>query len=776
MRSEFLQAFALSVVLALLTLCQPGQAQQQNQSPSSSPVDDTRIARLVGLAKIWGAVKYFHPFLAYREIDWDKALIEAIPRVNAAKRPQEYEAAIQQLLAVLNDRSTHAEIESGTKTTPSSETVVVDSKEPVRTESGVLIIDATQIVEAFAQDNTLLSGFVENVNQAVGSAKGVVIDARGGKKSEDLDAYYFDVFLRRILPLMLDSDVVLGSIRYRVHNGYATQTGTGARFYYSAFSNSAPETFPGRSKSKTPPIVFVVNENSPTFSEILSGMQSANRSVVVQEGEQPPEMSSGSFTMKLPDNVRVKMRTAELVNPDGSLDFQPDTVVAKSASTDAAMNEAIRAVQENRVGQPRNRKVSNFTPQISQHDNAYPEMDFPNTEYRLLALFRFWNVINYFYPYRSLVGTDWGTLLQRYIPKFEANRDLIDYQLTVRELVTEIHDSHGSVQNGTASNEKLGMFMPPILTRYIEHQSVVTDIFDPKLPVNRGDIILAVDGEPIEKRREYLARFIAASTSQSLMRNVHSRLLRGQKDSVVKLRLQGPSGEVREVGVARSLSVTDARLFGPQRTSPGVQVLPRGYGYVDLARLQVGEVDKMFETIRNTSAVIFDMRGYPNGTAWTIAPRLTEKNNVVAALFSRPFLEATLLSESEYADSASYSFEQKLPAASGPVYKGKVVMLINEDAISQSEHTCLFFEAATDITFIGTPTAGANGDVTYMILPGNLSVSFTGHSVRHADGRQLQRLGIQPTIRVEPTIGGTIAGRDEILEGAITFLENRVRN
>jgi C-terminal processing protease CtpA/Prc len=83
----------------------------------------------------------------------------------------------------------------------------------------------------------------------------------------------------------------------------------------------------------------------------------------------------------------------------------------------------------------------------------------------------------------------------------------------------------------------------------------------------------------------------------------------------------------------------------------------------------------------------------------------------------------------------------------------------------------MFFEAATDVTFIGTPTAGANGDVTYMVLPGNLQVSFTGHNVRHADGRQLQRVGIQPTIRVAPTIRGTIEKRDEILERAIIFLQ-----
>ena len=72
-------------------------------------------------------------------------------------------------------------------------------------------------------------------------------------------------------------------------------------------------------------------------------------------------------------------------------------------------------------------------------------------------------------------------------------------------------------------------------------------------------------------------------------------------------------------------------------------------------------------------------------------------------------------------------------------------MLIDESAVSQAEHTCLFFETATDVTFIGGPTTGANGDVTNTVLPGGIYVNFSGHSVRHIDGRQLQRTGISPT-------------------------------
>jgi len=87
------------------------------------------------------------------------------------------------------------------------------------------------------------------------------------------------------------------------------------------------------------------------------------------------------------------------------------------------------------------------------------------------------------------------------------------------------------------------------------------------------------------------------------------------------------------------------------------------------------------------------------------------------------------------------------------------------------EHTALILEQAAGATFIGSPTAGANGDVTNFSLPGGLSVSFTGHDVRHADGRQLQRVGIVPDVPVSPTLRGIREGRDEVLDRALAWLD-----
>ena len=44
-------------------------------------------------------------------------------------------------------------------------------------------------------------------------------------------------------------------------------------------------------------------------------------------------------------------------------------------------------------------------------------------------------------------------------------------------------------------------------------------------------------------------------------------------------------------------------------------------------------------------------------------------------------------------------------------------------------------------------------------------------AVRHADGRQLQRVGLQPHILVTPTLEGLRRGKDEVVERAVQFIE-----
>ena len=70
--------------------------------------ENERIERLAALGRVWGAVKFFHPYLAYKNINWDKALVETIPLVNKARSSEEYKAAVNYMLSFLGDANTYA--------------------------------------------------------------------------------------------------------------------------------------------------------------------------------------------------------------------------------------------------------------------------------------------------------------------------------------------------------------------------------------------------------------------------------------------------------------------------------------------------------------------------------------------------------------------------------------------------------------------------------------------------------------------------------------------
>ena len=102
-----------------------------------------------------------------------------------------------------------------------------------------------------------------------------------------------------------------------------------------------------------------------------------------------------------------------------------------------------------------------------------------------------------------------------------------------------------------------------------------------------------------------------------------------------------------------------------------------------------------------------------------------------------------------------------------PYYAGKVMILVDEKSISQSEYTSMAFRASPKALVIGSTTAGADGDVSELAIPGGLWTSLSGIGVFYPDKRSTQRIGIVPDVQVRPTIAGLRAGRDEVLEEAL---------
>src|SRR6185369_16469723 len=94
-----------------------------------------------------------------------------------------------------------------------------------------------------------------------------------------------------------------------------------------------------------------------------------------------------------------------------------------------------------------------------------------------------------------------------------------------------------------------------------------------------------------------------------------------------------------------------------------------------------------------------------------------------------------------------------------PHYVGKIVILVDEVSQSQAEYTTMAFRTAPGAKVVGSTTAGADGNVSDIPLPGGLRSMISGIGVFYPDKRPTQRIGIVPDVEVRPTIAGIRAGR-----------------
>ncbi len=88
----------LFLVLAGASARTPAIAAQDNPGQKAPSID-----RLAGLCRLWGLVRFCHPYLAARGIDWDAALIKTLPMVREAASAEDYEKALKSLLDHLDD-------------------------------------------------------------------------------------------------------------------------------------------------------------------------------------------------------------------------------------------------------------------------------------------------------------------------------------------------------------------------------------------------------------------------------------------------------------------------------------------------------------------------------------------------------------------------------------------------------------------------------------------------------------------------------------------------
>lgn len=184
--------------------------------------------------------------------------------------------------------------------------------------------------------------------------------------------------------------------------------------------------------------------------------------------------------------------------------------------------------------------------------------------------------------------------------------------------------------------------------------------------------------------------------------------------------------------------------------SKSFELLDGNIGYITLRSLKKEETDSVMALFKGTKEIVIDIRNYPN----TFVP-FTLGQYFISS--STPFVKFT---KGNPDNPGEFVFTKPLEIPSAAkMYQGKLVVLVNQFSQSQAEYTTMAFRAGENTTVIGSTTAGADGNVSSIYLPGGLSTSISGIGVYYPNGTETQRVGIVPDIEVKPTIEGIKNGK-----------------
>ena len=391
---------------------------------------------------------------------------------------------------------------------------------------------------------------------------------------------------------------------------------------------------------------------------------------------------------------------------------------------------------------------------------------YPSPEHRLLTLFKFWNIVNYFSPYKYITSQKWDKVLKEFIPQFYEAKDTVQYHLSIRKLVGALEDGHSSL---TLSPQLLNFFGPycrqPFLCTIVEGKAVVKKILNDSLCKKQGialnDVITTIDGETIEERIAKRLPYVqTASNADYALTSLCELLLFAGKTGACEITRLKLNGDTEKLTIERNSYFQPI----PENEPPAPatwKMLPGNIGYIYMGELLPKDANAVMDSLFATKGMIIDLRNYPRNTWHLIAARLCS-HKFLMGRFAMPDLSYP----------GTYKYRDLFAGADNAnPYTGKVILLVNTYSKSHSEMSAIGLQAATKTITIGSTTAGSNGDITDWIeIGGTFKTRFSGLGLYYPDGTVAQKNGVKIDIICKPTIKGVLQGKDELLEKAVSVI------
>ena len=457
-----------------------------------------------------------------------------------------------------------------------------------------------------------------------------------------------------------------------------------------------------------------------------------------------------------------------VINKDKSIKLMPDYGnLFKPGNLSPSLIAKLQYILKNRSSDIKYYiRYENYGYPDFKNEDLYAEMIYPDAGYRLLALYRYWNIIQYFYPYRNLISEDWKNVLPEFIPKFLHAQDSLAYILSCSELVTHINDSHATLLPNKILGAFLGNYFSPVQTRFIENRLVVTGYYVSdsiiRQKIKMGDIITKIDSKSIPELIKRLSPIHGASNYPTILTRMRTSILRSNNREATLDILR--DGKTLTIQIERVLPANRVNIDAdPAPSDSSFKIIQNNIGYLFPAKFKCSQSANLKASFKNAKGIIIDFRCYPRGCTKDLFLSWIKSDSSTHGKHTKGNANTPGL--------FTFGPQEESDGLNKDSYKGKVVVIVNETTQSAAEGQTMLLQSASNVTVLGSTTAGTNGNIAKMYFPGNSTTHITGIGIYYPDGSDMQRVGVKIDIPVKPTIKGIKEGRDELMERAVKFIE-----
>jgi C-terminal processing protease CtpA/Prc len=400
---------------------------------------------------------------------------------------------------------------------------------------------------------------------------------------------------------------------------------------------------------------------------------------------------------------------------------------------------------------------------VFHNENPYNQPAFPNEEYRLLGLFRYWNIIEYFYPYKKINTHNWDKILPAFIPKFIQAGDSTEYRKTFLVLTTQIKDSHSFFdQPYWTQTHRLNT---PFDIVYIEGRYYISathyDSLMHAFGITTGDEIVGINNKPIAERVNELKPITTGTNELSFYRNIAYNLVKMDTNRLMRLRIKR-----REQVLEKTIHLFTWKELAAYKknTQPLWNDMGKGVWLVRFCDITKPDTLKqLFKDLQQAKTVIWDMRGYPSFPVVQAMGRGLFAAPPVTTISYNSILEfpGALTKRS---NASGYSAIDTMRLS---LYKGSMIILVNEQTQSLSESVAYELSFRPNTIVMGRQTAGTTGNITSVEYPGGISASYTGVGVEGLNGRFKEGKGVKIDKEIRLNAQSLTAYADYMLEMAL---------